>query len=59
MLKGHRGTVRQIQWLKDDTGLITVGKDDYQIILWRLKPDDDGNQIIWRYEQDAYQFLSC
>ena len=42
MLTAHTSPVRQIHWLNDDTGLITVGKDDHQVILWKLKPDEDG-----------------
>ena len=49
VLTGHTSNVRSIQWLNDDTGLITVGKDDHQIILWKLKPDEEGHQMIWKH----------
>jgi len=58
-LTGHKSPVKQIQWLHDDTGLITVGKDDRMVILWKLKPDEEGHQIIWQHQQQLTQFMSC
>ena len=38
LLSGHTGPIRSILWLDDDTGFISTGRDDNQVILWSLKP---------------------
>ena len=51
IFRGHHfGQVKQISWLNDDSGFISVGKDDRTVNLWRLKPDDeDGSQLVWKH----------
>ena len=53
---GHESPVKSIVWLEDDTGFISCGKDDHQVILWKLKAGDDGSHIVWKFKQQMTQF---
>lgn len=54
IFRGHYGQVKQIAWLNDDSGFISVGKDDRLVNLWRLKPDEeDGSQLVWQHKQQV------
>ena len=71
----HRGPVKSIVWMDDDTGFISAGRDDHQIILWRLKPkifkendpnrakpgnlEEEGKVKIWSHKQGTTQFFDC
>ena len=61
--------------MDDDTGFISAGRDDHQIILWRLKPkifkendpnkakpgnmEEEGKVKIWSHKQQLNQFFDC
>jgi WD40 repeat protein len=47
----HTGLIKSIQWLEDDTGFVSAGATDHQVILWKLKPNEEGTRQIWTYRQ--------
>ena len=56
---GHASPIKSIWWLEDDTGLVSTGRDDHQVILWKLKPDAKGECKVWAHKQPLTQFSDC
>ena len=57
----HRGQIKQISWLDDDTGFLSVSTD-HTLMYWKLKLDpqkDPAQNPVWRYEQPLISFNSC
>ena len=49
--------IRSLLWMEDDTGFISVGRDDRKVVLWRLKPkifkENDPNKAKNQEEEGS------
>ena len=55
----HKGIVRGISWLEDDTGFVSVAAD-HTLMYWKLnrEPKDPENPQ-WIYNKTLISFTSC
>ena len=59
VFSGHNSPIRSITWLPDDTGFASTGLNDNQVILWKLKPNEEGQCRIWSHVNRHTQFIDC